>query len=1126
MYQVTELYKEKIKENVRTFKISIEIQHSAGTLTLSDENIVSGSLRLNESSQVGNDFTIGGVSASTLEFELIRKAEYSEIEFEGATIIPQVGLLLSSSVDTENYFINAPQPSEFEDSQIQEQWEFVPLGRFNIDEAIKSRNLIRIKAIDNMIELDKPYSLSKLSYPASLYQIYMNICSVADVQPGTTSFINQDYIVDERPEGDYTLRDILSYVAALSGNFARFNRVGSLELTWYEDVGLTLTGANRFDFKPREDLIQIKGVAYTTTNENGEEVTYLAGSDEYVVDLTNNPLLQKDFQTVISNIYEKVKTTVFTPYESRWQGNPAIQTGDKIIQIDRDGNEFETIVTHSTYKYRGASILAARGLPVKAKGYKGSTNKKIAEVRRVLEDNFNRQINEMQEVIKDGMVVTYYQEEQPAGKLGDLWYDTTNELLKRYNGTQWALITDKRIVEAIEKAQNAQDTADGKIVSYYQEEQPINASSGDLWIDVNDNNKLYRFDGEDWIDVHDKNIDKVATDLSSAISNVNQNISDMQQAIEDEMIVTYYQETEPSAKLGDLWFNTTTKKLYRHNGITFDLIEDIDITTAIEKAQNAQDTADGKIVSYYQEEMPSEGTIGDLWIDTNDNNKLYRYNGTTYVSVQDKNIDKLATDLNNAITDVNTDISTLEQSVLNATEMIANMLGGYAFYEADGFYVADNPVLANAQKVWKWGIGGFGYSENGVEGPYTTAISADGTIVAMLVAANIITADMVKTGILSSEDDSTWINLDDGSFNFKNVLKYENGKLVINDLNYVQTGVSYKGTTIDLQRGIYVEFTDGGHAQIGDGSILVQHVDGSHTVIDGRGIMRLFSIPIFEDVPSDTDIIDNFETGLIADTRVDLSRSEMYGIDTLEELITVTNADKYAGVYSLKVQSPKESVVITGQHWVKIGDTGFWAYEGYYYSYVRCEFLNYKPTKDTTLSFKYKTYNSLPTKFSINLYVDDLDYPEIPTEVYPLSSTSWSSMDVLLTANHTYKVWVRISGSSDFEDGNLLKNKQAYVYIDDMSWELDVNESVIVGYEEGTKPYNDFTYIRKDEIPTGTTQKQVMLPDYFRGMNFDVLITQLENYATPSLLSINNKIPSFTVSGENTKFMYTVVLNN
>jgi len=537
MYQVTELYKEKIKENVRTFKISIEIQHSAGTLTLSDEDIITGSLRLNESSQAGNDFTIGGVVASTLEFDIVNKTdsihgtflvdslniivddmlrtvdwydEYSGINFEGATIIPQVGLLLSENPDV---------------------WEYVPLGRFNIDEVIKSRNTIRIKAIDNMIELDKPYSLSKLSYPASLYQIYMNICSVADVQPGTTSFINQDYIVDERPEGDYTLRQILNYVAELSGNFARFNREGALELTWYTDSGLTLTAANRFNFSPREDLVQIRGISKTIVDDNGEEVIYLAGSDEYVVDLTNNPLLQKDFQTVISNIYEKVKTTVFTPYESRWQGNPAIQTGDKIIQIDRDGNEFETIVTHSTYRYRGASTLAARGLPIKAKRYRGSTDRKIAEIKRKVEK-----------------------------------------------------------------------------------------------------------------DVGDK-------------------------------------------------------------------------------------------------------------------------------------------------------LTSLEQAQLNVTELIANMLGGYVIKTDDAIYIADNPDINIAQKVWKWGLGGFGYSSTGVDGPYTTAIAADGTIVAMLVAANIITADMIKTGILSSEDDSTWINLNDGTFNFKEVLQYteDDLRLISNHSDGSYTSLSSEG---------------------------------------------------------------------------------------------------------------------------------------------------------------------------------------------------------------------------------------------------------------------------------------------------------------------------------------------
>ena len=57
-----------------------------------------------------------------------------------------------------------------------------------------------------MVELDKPYNLSNLSYPATLYEIYTNICNVADVSIGTTSFLSSDYAVPTRPEGDYTQR--------------------------------------------------------------------------------------------------------------------------------------------------------------------------------------------------------------------------------------------------------------------------------------------------------------------------------------------------------------------------------------------------------------------------------------------------------------------------------------------------------------------------------------------------------------------------------------------------------------------------------------------------------------------------------------------------------------------------------------------------------------------------------------------------------------------------------------------------------------------------------------------------------------------------------------------------------
>ncbi len=89
----------------------------------------------------------------------------------------------------------------------------------------------------------------------------------------------------------------------------------------------------------------------------------------------------------------------------------------------------------------------------------------------------------------------------------------------------------------------------------------------------------------------------------------------------------------------------------------------------------------------------------------------------------------------------------------------------------------------------------FGYSENGIDGPYTTAVTADGSIVAMLVAANIITADMVQTGILQSEDGSLSLNLNNGAFSFNhNIIKFtDSGLKVMHSLSNQYSEINYDG---------------------------------------------------------------------------------------------------------------------------------------------------------------------------------------------------------------------------------------------------------------------------------------------------------------------------------------------
>lgn len=104
----------------------------------------------------------------------------------------------------------------------------------------------------------------------------------------------------------------------------------------------------------------------------------------------------------------------------------------------------------------------------------------------------------------DGKVTTFYQSGTPtANAIGDLWIDTTDSKnsLKRWDGSSWVVVDNADLQTALTNAATAQATADGKIVTFAQASSPTATDVGDIWIDTDDNNKLYRWNGSAWVDV-------------------------------------------------------------------------------------------------------------------------------------------------------------------------------------------------------------------------------------------------------------------------------------------------------------------------------------------------------------------------------------------------------------------------------------------------------------------------------------------------------------------------------------------------------------------------------------------------------------------------------------------------
>ena len=95
------------------------------------------------------------------------------------------------------------------------------------------------------------------------------------------------------------------------------------------------------------------------------------------------------------------------------------------------------------------------------------------------------------------------------------------------------------------------------------------------------------------------------------------------------------------------------------------------------------------------------------------------------------------------------------QAVESATAQITGATDSHVrfMYGADGslqeILIMDTESVTTAVKVWRWNSGGLGFSSNGYGGPYTTAITQDGQIVADFITAGQMMANIIKGGTLT-----------------------------------------------------------------------------------------------------------------------------------------------------------------------------------------------------------------------------------------------------------------------------------------------------------------------------------------------------------------------------------------
>lgn len=145
----------------------------------------------------------------------------------------------------------------------------------------------------------------------------------------------------------------------------------------------------------------------------------------------------------------------------------------------------------------------------------------------------------------------------------------------------------------------------------------------------------------------------------------------------------------------------------------------------------------------------------------------------------------------------------LQTAIGKATGLITGQSGGYVVIhtaEENGqpyeLLILDAPSIDDAVNVWRWNVGGLGFSHNGYNGPYETAITADGQIVADFITSGSLVANIIKAGVIQSQDGSSWWDL-------------ESGEVVLHAYatNKQVTEVSDRITTIEEQKMLRLVIT-------------------------------------------------------------------------------------------------------------------------------------------------------------------------------------------------------------------------------------------------------------------------------------------------------------------------------
>lgn len=637
------------------------------TLSITDKDLWSNGFKFEDAVSQSGSFDIGAAIVNKLTLQINNfSGKYTDYIWDGARVVCHIGLELSTGI------------------------EKIRICTMTVTDApYQNTAIISLTCEDSMRLFDRDYSESKLTYPATRLQIIQDACEVCGVTLQSTRFDNDDFVIQNRPDdSSITFRQVIAWVAQMGCQWAKCDEYGRLCFGWYErevpdnfydlvetpwkdvegndildttgeqiitimQTGITAIQTN--GFTPWLYDIEITGIKVTEYVENSsknEAKTYQSGKSGYVIEISDNKLIQEGTGEAICKIIsDRCVGMKFRPFSTGALTNIAWEAGDTIAISDRNGKQYKSYLTSVTLNpgaFEQLECSAKSASRNKQKQYslnqqiQAENNKNLRDERTAREkalEELSQRLAESSgtyttvETQSDGSNI-YYLHNKPQLSDSDIIWKMTAEA--------WAVSTDGG------QHWNGGMTVDGDVIARILTATGVNAdwiNTGTIKAIDKDGNTTFLVDvttgrvviNADSVQIKGKDVNAIAkekaeTEVNNFISNTyTTDINNLQSQI-DGQIETFFYDYEPTLQNipasgwttneerkkheGDLFYWKSKGYAYRfmQDGATWkwQLVQDTDITLALAAAEKAQDTADHKRrVFVVQPEPPYD--IGDLW---------------------------------------------------------------------------------------------------------------------------------------------------------------------------------------------------------------------------------------------------------------------------------------------------------------------------------------------------------------------------------------------------------------------------------------------------------------------------------------------------------------------------------